>query len=58
MPSPLPEIIGTRTPKLAKRGAMSNEALSPTPPVECLSTTEVEEAHSIVLPLSSIALVR
>ena len=38
-PSPRPDIIGTATPQLATIGASSSETLSPTPPVECLSTT-------------------
>ena len=37
-PSPLPEIIGTGTPAAAQTGARISEVLSPTPPVECLST--------------------
>ncbi len=38
MPSPRPEIIGTRKPRHASNGASGSETLSPTPPVECLST--------------------
>ena len=37
-PSPRPEIIGTYTPQAAARGARTSDVLSPTPPVECLST--------------------
>ena len=37
-PSPRPEIIGTGTPQAAARGARISDTLSPTPPVECLST--------------------
>ncbi len=37
-PSPRPEIIGTATPHAATAGASGSEILSPTPPVECLST--------------------
>ena len=37
-PSPRPEIIGTFTPHAAASGASASETLSPTPPVECLST--------------------
>ena len=37
-PSPRPEIIGTFTPQAAASGASASETLSPTPPVECLST--------------------
>ena len=38
-PSPRPEIIGTSPPQAATIGASSSETLSPTPPVECLSST-------------------
>ena len=37
-PSPRPDIIGTTTPAAAARGADIILVLSPTPPVECLST--------------------
>lgn len=37
---PLPEIIGTLTPQAARAGAKGILILSPTPPVECLSTTD------------------
>jgi hypothetical protein len=37
-PSPRPLIIGTGTPQAATHGARTRETLSPTPPVECLST--------------------
>ena len=37
-PSPRPEIIGTGTPHAATIGARISDTLSPTPPVECLST--------------------
>src|SRR4051812_43219996 len=37
-PSPRPLTIGTRTPQAATSGARGSEILSPTPPVECLST--------------------
>ena len=37
-PSPRPLIIGTQSPQAAARGARIRETLSPTPPVECLST--------------------
>ena len=37
-PKPLPDTIGTGTPKLATIGARIRDNLSPTPPVECLST--------------------
>ena len=37
-PSARPEIIGTTTPAAAASGAAIRLVLSPTPPVECLST--------------------
>ena len=37
-PSPLPLIFATGTPNAAAIGATINVVLSPTPPVECLST--------------------
>ena len=38
-PSPRPEIIGTKRPQAATIGASIRLTLSPTPPLECLSTT-------------------
>ena len=38
-PRPRPEIIGTKQPHAAAIGPSMSETLSPTPPVECLSTT-------------------
>ena len=37
-PRPRPLIMGTFRPPAATMGAMTSEVLSPTPPVECLST--------------------
>jgi hypothetical protein len=37
-PRPRPLIIGTGTPSAATSGASTIDTLSPTPPVECLST--------------------
>ena len=37
-PKPRPDIIGTLTPQAATSGARQRLTLSPTPPVECLST--------------------
>ena len=37
-PSPRPLTIGTATPHAATSGARQIDTLSPTPPVECLST--------------------
>ncbi len=54
-PNPLPEIIGTYNPAAATIGAIIKEVLSPTPPVECLSTfTPLIELKSTTLPLFSI----
>ena len=38
-PSPRPEIIGTCAPQAATMGASIRLTLSPTPPLECLSST-------------------
>ena len=38
-PRPRPEIMGLNAPQAATAGASIKETLSPTPPVECLSTT-------------------
>jgi hypothetical protein len=37
-PRPRPDIIGTSAPHAAASGASTSDSLSPTPPVECLST--------------------
>jgi len=37
-PSPRPESLATFSPAAATRGATIKDTLSPTPPVECLST--------------------
>ena len=37
-PNPLPDIFATGTPQEATNGSNINDTLSPTPPVECLST--------------------
>ena len=37
-PRPRPLIMGTTSPPAAASGANTSEVLSPTPPVECLST--------------------
>ena len=37
-PRPRPDSIGTAAPQLATSGASTSDTLSPTPPVECLST--------------------
>ncbi len=43
-PSPRPAIIATGTPTAASSGARTSEMVSPTPPVECLSTTSGRSA--------------
>ena len=55
-PRPRPLTIGTRTPQAATSGASGSEILSPTPPVECLSTFRPEMAErSTTRPECSIA---
>ena len=56
-PSPRPEIMGTSTSQAAASGASESDTLSPTPPVECLSTfTPGMSERSSTSPDSSIAL--
>ena len=38
MPRPRPESLATGTPQAATSGSAQSVTLSPTPPVECLST--------------------
>src|SRR4051794_931124 len=57
-PRPRPEIIGTAAPQAARIGASIRLTLSPTPPVECLSTTGLSRFQSRTLPESRIARVR
>ncbi len=55
-PRPRPLTIGTGTPHAATSGASAIETLSPTPPVECLSTfTPGTLERSSTLPERSIA---
>jgi len=55
-PRPRPETIGTGAPHAATSGARAIETLSPTPPVECLSTfTPGTLDRSSTLPERSIA---
>ena len=57
-PSPRPEIIGTAAPQAARIGARISETLSPTPPVECLSSDRpVEVPRRARCPESRIAVV-
>src|SRR4051812_360388 len=54
-PSPRPEIIGTAAPQAASTGARISDTLSPTPPVECLSSTGRSRSHSSTVPESRMA---
>ena len=56
-PSPRPLILPNGTPQAATIGPTASDVLSPTPPVECLSTTLRPSAgpSSIVSPLRIIA---
>ena len=56
-PSPRPLIFPIGTPHAATIGPTASDVLSPTPPVECLSTTVRPSAvwRSIVSPLRTIA---
>src|SRR4051794_18323372 len=54
-PSPRPEIIGTAAPQAASTGARISETLSPTPPVECLSSTGLSSSQASTAPESRIA---
>ena len=58
-PSPRPDIFAIVKPQEATKGANTNVVLSPTPPVECLSTvTPWIEDKSFTSPLSNIAFVK
>ena len=58
-PRPRPDIIGTATPHAATSGASTSDTLSPTPPVECLSTRGVgHESNVRRWPEASMASVR
>jgi hypothetical protein len=59
-PSPLPDIFPSVTPQAATIGPTAREVLSPTPPVECLSTTRRPSAAatSMVSPERIIASVK
>ena len=55
-PSARPEILATGTPAAATSGATTRVALSPTPPVECLSTFRPGiDDRSSWRPLAAIA---
>ncbi len=51
-PNPLPEIMGTLQPQAATIGARTKLTLSPTPPVECLSTVFISSGNDILFPES------
>ncbi len=58
-PSPRPDTIGTVTPQAAATGARIRLVLSPTPPVECLSTLGPGmSARSMTVPEWSMASTR
>ena len=58
-PRARPDIIGTLTPQAATMGARTRETLSPTPPVECLSTKgPAMPERSMTLPERSMTSVR
>ena len=58
-PKARPEIMGTQSPAAAAMGATRNEVLSPTPPVECLSTLFPGRLRKfITLPESRMWVVR
>ena len=55
-PRPRPDIIGTLTPHAAASGARISDALSPTPPVLCLSTfTPGMDDRSTLIPDRTMA---
>src|SRR3954453_22571972 len=56
-PRPRPEIIGTAAPQAARIGARISETLSPTPPVECLSSTGRSRSQSSTTPESRMPVV-
>src|SRR3954454_24747689 len=56
-PRPRPEIIGTAAPQAARIGARISETLSPTPPVECLSSTGRSKSQCSTVPESRIPVV-
>ena len=58
-PNPRPLIFATGTPQEATNGAKTKVVVSPTPPVECLSTLTPSIADkSIWSPLSAMAIVK
>jgi hypothetical protein len=56
-PSPRPLIFATGAPQAATSGATASVVLSPTPPVECLSTTRPNRVRSRRWPDRTIAIV-
>ena len=58
-PRPLPDSCGTAAPQAATSGASGSVILSPTPPVECLSTVGTARLDQFILsPLLIIASVQ
>ncbi len=58
-PRPRPESCGTAAPQAATSGTSGSETLSPTPPVECLSTVgRPTPDRSSVVPESTMARVQ
>ena len=58
-PRPRPDILPNTAPQAATRGASTSVTLSPTPPLECLSSTGRRSTpRSKRLPLSTMALAR
>ena len=58
-PRPRPDILATLAPQAATIGKSTKEVLSPTPPVECLSTfTPSIPERSTISPLWYMALVK
>ncbi len=53
-PRPRPLIFATGTPQAATSGATTSVVLSPTPPVECLSTTRPNRERSSRSPERTI----
>jgi len=58
-PNPRPDIFPTGSPQAATSGSTTNVVLSPTPPVECLSTAKgTTPERSSISPDRAIAIVR
>ncbi len=57
-PSPRPLIFSTLPPQAATSGAKTSVVVSPTPPVECLSTGMPPTSGSSISPEQAIAIVK